>query len=344
MITRVKNSLIEYLNKFNKQSVLVIGDLMVDEYIHGEVKRISPEAPVPVVKLNNGCNKFFGGAGNVFTNLVSLECKNVGLIGLLGLGDNGKFVEDYVETCNQATSGLFTDPERPTTTKTRIVSQGHHIVRLDKEDNSPTPNCITNLIYDYIYNSVDSHDVVIISDYEKGLLNKVLIRNIVRLCEVTKTPCFVDPKLTNFQYYKNVDLIMPNIKEAQDFTGIEICNAEDANKVAFIIKEKLDCKAVIVKMGEDGMVILGEHHMESTHIPSNAKHVFDVTGAGDTVIATLALAYAAGANILKSAKIANAAAGYVVGESGTTTIDRSILGDEICNIQEDVRCQHLKIL
>jgi len=335
MLQKVRDSLVDHLNKFNKRSVLVIGDLMVDEYIQGEVNRISPEAPVPIVKLDNEYTKFFGGAGNVFNNLVSLDCNVVGLVGLMGLGENGKFIEEHVESCNQSTEGLFTDNNRPTTTKTRIVSDGHQIVRLDREDSSLCPEGIKNLIYKHVYHSVNTYDVVIISDYEKGLLDKYLIEKIICACRAAGTPCFVDPKSKNFQYYKDVDLIMPNLKEAQDFTGIEICNEHDAYDAALSIKLKLDCESIILKMGEGGMLILGQHHMEPTYIPTNAKQVFDVTGAGDTAIATLALAYASGANIIRSAKIANAAAGYVVGQTGTTTIDRSKLGDEICKIKED---------
>jgi len=333
MLQKVENSIIEYLNNFDKKRIMVIGDLMIDEYIEGEVTRVSPEAPVPVVKLNGGCHKSFGGAGNVFTNLISLGCKAVGLVGTIGSDVNGNFIIDHVKSLDQPTNGLFTVPDSPTTTKTRVTSGGHHIVRLDKEDNSLRPESTLDHLYHYIRHIIKDYDVIIISDYEKGLLDKEFIGLIISECHSANVPCFVDPKNHNFKHYKEVDLIMPNINEVLNFTGIEVRNSADAYEAAMAIKLKLDCKTVIVKMGEKGMFVLG-HAVPNIHINSNAKHVFDVTGAGDTAIATLALSYAAGAIISESALIANAAAGYVVGQIGTTTIDRSKLGDEICKIKE----------
>jgi len=325
------NSYNKYLSKTSHLQIIVVGDVMIDKYIEGDITRISPEAPVPVVNLNKTQTSILGGAGNVFNNLISLGCKNVYLSSIIGCDEDGSFINEYIKSKGCSSDCITIDESRPTTVKTRIMSQRQQIVRLDVEDSNNINLFMKESILFGIEKYIKSTNIIIISDYEKGLIDHYLISRIIELSKKYDVPVFVDPKEKNFHLYKNIHTIMPNKIEAEKFVGFLINTEDDIKKAAFHIKNKLNCENVIIKRSEKGMYILNKIN-DSQFIDSNIKQVYDVTGAGDTAISTLAVAYASGATINKSAFISNVAAGIVVGEYRTTSIDIDKLKNKIMEI------------
>lgn len=299
--------------KFSKTGILVIGDLMIDQYIWGKVSRISPEAPVPVVDVTEE-DLLLGGAANVANNVQSLGGK-VFITGAIGMDDKGRILTNKLAEKGFNTDGIIIDRNRTTTIKTRVIAHSQQVVRFDREEKSDIGKSTMSSILKYVESRLHDIKGIIISDYCKGLITKNLIKN---LLELTKSRVFiaVDPKIGHFNYYKGVDLITPNINEASYGSGIAIKDEKTLAAAGEMLLKKLQCKAVIITRGDEGMTLFQENgHI--TSIPTCAKEVYEVSGAGDTVIATLTLCHSAGAGLKESAYVANHAAGVVVGKVGT---------------------------
>jgi D-beta-D-heptose 7-phosphate kinase/D-beta-D-heptose 1-phosphate adenosyltransferase len=300
---------------------MVIGDIMLDEYIEGTVDRISPEAPIPVVNLVNSRHRDvrLGGAANVFNNLVSLGCKNVYMCGIIGNDRDGHFVHDKLDGLGMATGGLVVDKKRPTINKTRIIAHNQQVIRLDREDRSPISTRSRNKLINYIRSCMDHLDAIIFSDYEKGVITEELIKAILPLAVQKKITIAVDPKFVNFKYFTDATIVVPNRKEASGFARQEIHTPEDERAAARYIMEYLGAQCVLLKLGERGMRLVDNRGGDEL-IQTAAEQVYDVTGAGDTVISALVLARAAGAAWSEAARIANVAAGIVIHYIGTTAV------------------------
>lgn len=321
----------DYLKKFSTTGILVIGDLMVDQYIWGKVKRISPEAPVPVVEVDNE-DLQLGGAANVANNIISLGGK-VFIAGTIGQDELGKLLVNKFREKGFNTDGIIIDGKRPTTVKTRVIAHSQQVVRFDREVKSDISRSTLSLIIDYVKSCLPHIKGIIISDYSKGLITKSLIRKIREVAGPKKFIA-VDPKVGHFDYYKGVSLITPNINEASFGAGIEIVDEKTLIAAGKALLKKLQCSAVMITRGDEGMSLF-EKNGRITHIPTCAREVYDVTGAGDTVIATLTLSHAAGATLTDAAITANHAAGIVVGEVGTSVAtQRGILNSmKSCKLQ-----------
>ncbi len=299
---------------------------MLDEFIWGEARRISPEAPAPVVEVRRE-TWHLGGAGNVVSNLLELGARAVP-IGVVGADEAAKMLRERFAERNARIDGVITDASRPTTRKTRVVAssgrQYQQIVRADREDRSPVSNVVEDRIIAAFNQAVSSADAVIISDYDKGLLTPRLLGAVIRASRSRAKMVCVDPKIRNFTHYREVDVITPNQSEAERASGVEITDNSSLSAAARRIRELTSCKNVLITRGEHGMSLLGADG-ELTHIPTMAREVYDVTGAGDTVIATLTLALVSGARLDEAAIIANTAAGVVVGKVGVTPVSRDEL-------------------
>lgn len=302
--------------KFPETGVLVIGDLMVDRYIRGKVTRISPEAPVPVVEVSEE-NLLLGGATNVANNILSLGGK-VFITGVIGNDNMGRVLMRLLKEKGINTGGVMTVRERPTTVKTRIYAHDQQVVRFDRETKSEIDNATVSMILDYIKRCLPQIKAIILSDYCKGVITRKLV---AKLLKITGSKIFVsaDPKIGHFDYYSGVSLITPNIQEASFGSGINIVDEQSLVNAGKNLLKKLRCRAILITRGSEGMTLF-EKSGKVTHIPTYAKEVYDVTGAGDTVIASFSLCHSAGAVLADSARFANHAAGIVVGETGTAVV------------------------
>jgi len=326
------------IRKFNKAKILVIGDLILDEYIWGSVERISPEAPVPVLWANK--RTFVpGGTANVANNICSLGAK-VSLLGVTGDDANSKILFAELKKRKINTQGIFIERKRHTTVKTRILAGHQQVVRVDWEHTHDLPEELNAKILKYIEKNISSFDAVIIEDYGKGVINVELLGRLVSLARAHKKIITVDPKEENFQYYHGVTAITPNRKELENairnlkikdnsnrfkINTDRLFTDKDIDSAARQIAEYLNLDSILVTLGEQGMKLL-EKNGRLTHIPTVAQEVFDVSGAGDTVISSFTLALCAGASKLEAAHIANFAAGIVVGKLGTAvTNSRELL-------------------
>lgn len=312
----------EILNLFPNRRLIVLGDLMLDEFIWGEVRRISPEAPVPVVEVKRE-SWHLGGAGNVVSNLLELGAK-ASPIGIIGDDEAGRLLKHRFAELGATVDGLIVDSSRPTTRKTRIVAHSQQMVRADRESRLPISAEIESQIVAAFHSALAETEVVIISDYDKGLLTPRVLESVIFATQAAGKVVCLDPKIKNFQSYQKVDVITPNQPEAERASGIEIIDDASLIAAAHKIRELLACANVLITRGEHGMSLLDAND-KLTHIPTVAREVYDVTGAGDTVIATLSMALAAGANIVEAAIIANHAAGVVVGKVGTATVSKQEL-------------------
>lgn len=324
------NELRKYIDNFSKTKILVIGDLMIDEYIFGNVDRISPEAPVPVLDVKNE-SFTLGGAGNVVKNLVSLGSK-VSICSAIGFDNTGENLLKMLKDLKVDTRGLLIDPNRKTSTKTRIIAGSQQVVRVDRETRDPINGGIKDDLIGFLEKNIEKYDAIIISDYAKGIISKDIINICVNKAEKKSIPINVDPKEKNFSIYEKVTTITPNLKELSEGIGVRIENEDDILLAAITTLNNLKCKVVLATRGADGMSLFKYGSNESVHIPTFAKKVFDVTGAGDTVISVYTLALVSGANEIESSYIANAAAGYVVGQIGAVSISYENLIKEISDI------------
>jgi len=303
------------LREFKNKKILVIGDLILDRYIRGRVNRISPEAPVPIVEVTDE-DFFLGGASNVAHNIRALGGHST-IVGLTGNDRAGEVLMNIMEQKGIKCGGVFRSI-RPTTVKTRVIAHNQQVVRFDKEDSNKIDGKMFRGLLDYISNVIPDHDAVIISDYKKGVVSSELVRAVLKISKPMNIFVSVDPKIGHFHFYKNVSLITPNIHEASVASGIEIKDEISLINAGRALLKKVLCNAALITRGEHGMSLFEKNKV--SHIPTVARNVYDVTGAGDTVIATFTLAYAAGGNMEEAAVIANHAAGIVVGELGTAVV------------------------
>ena len=306
----------ELFKKFGKTGILVIGDLMIDQYIWGRVKRISPEAPVPVVEVTEE-NLLLGGAANVAHNVLSLGGR-VFIAGTIGEDDTGNILINKLRENGFNTDGIVKDGKRPTTVKTRVIAHNQQVVRFDREEKTEIQQSTLSLLLEYVRSCLPKIKGIVISDYCKGLVTKKLVKTLLQLAG-KKIFITVDPKIGHFDYYRGVDLITPNTNEASFAAGIDISDNKTLISAGNLLMKKLQCGSVAITRGDEGMTLF-EKTGRITHIPTCAQEVYDVSGAGDTVIATLTLCKAAGAPLSDAAIVANHAAGVVVGKIGTATV------------------------
>lgn len=312
----------KYVEHFAGARIMVIGDIIVDHFIWGTVSRISPEAPVPVVNVTRE-EMLLGGGANVLHNIYSLGGKGV-LCGIIGDDEMGGRLQDLLADLGASCSGLVVG-KRPTTVKTRVVAHGQQVVRFDREQTGlPSAQTIAALL-DFIDKNLVDFDVVVVSDYYKGVISQALMSHLLqRVRELEqetgrRIPVVVDPKPDQPSRFRGATIITPNHLEAEKLSGLQITNEQELIQAAEILRDIFSCEAVLITRGEAGMSLL-EQGEELVTIPTMAREVFDVTGAGDTVIATLALGLAAGASFVEAATLANVAAGIVVGKIGTATV------------------------
>jgi len=306
----------ELFRKFGKTGILVIGDLMIDQYIWGRVKRISPEAPVPVVEVTEE-NLLLGGAANVAHNVLSLGGR-VFIAGTIGEDATGNILINKLRENGFNTDGIVKDGKRPTTVKTRVIAHNQQVVRFDREEKTEIQQSTLSLLLEYVRSCLPKIKGIVISDYCKGLVTKKLVKTLLELAG-KKIFIAVDPKIGHFDYYRGVDLITPNTNEASFAAGIDISDDKTLISAGNLLMKKLQCGSVAITRGDEGMTLF-EKTGRITHIPTCAQEVYDVSGAGDTVIATLTLCKAAGAPLSDAAIVANHAAGVVVGKIGTATV------------------------
>jgi D-beta-D-heptose 7-phosphate kinase/D-beta-D-heptose 1-phosphate adenosyltransferase len=304
------------LEKFKDRKILVVGDLMLDEFLWGKARRIAPEAPVPVVEIERE-TLHIGGAGNVAANLAALGAKPM-VIGVCGNDLNGERLSKEFEKVNVNTESIVKDYSRPTTVKTRIIAHSQHVVRADREKKTPVSSEIEKQLVDNFLSLLPIVDGVVISDYEKGVITLGLLEKTLSVAAKRDIPVCIDPKLKNFEHYQPATVVTPNQNEAESAARMVIENEESLSEIGSRLRAMLGGASVLITRGEGGMSLF-EKGQEAKHVPTIAREVYDVTGAGDTVIATLALGLASGASMLESAILANYAAGVVVGKVGTAT-------------------------
>jgi D-glycero-beta-D-manno-heptose-7-phosphate kinase len=314
--------LTELFSSFGNKRIAVVGDLMIDKYIWGNVGRISPEAPVPVVEVEQETERL-GGAANVANNINSLGGKPISF-GVRGDDSNGILLNKLIEEQHCPTFGIIVDRSRPTTVKTRIIAQGQHIVRIDNEHKKNISPAVQQQLLDALKENISSIDGIIIEDYNKGVVVTALIHEIITLARKHDKIVAVDPKFNNFFEYKNVTVFKPNKKELEEAIGKKLNVNEDIENAGVSLLKKLKAESVLLTRGEKGMSLF-EHDGAITHIPTKAREVADVSGAGDTVIATLIMALASGVSIREAAGLANHAAAIVCGEVGIVPIKQDVL-------------------
>jgi rfaE bifunctional protein kinase chain/domain len=319
--------LMKYIDRFSSTRTLVVGDVMLDHYIWGNVSRISPEAPVPVVNVTKE-SVLLGAATNVVNNIHSLGGK-VSVCGVIGHDEAGRQLVHMLRVQGIHTDGLIVENGRPTTIKTRVIAHSQQVVRFDRETKVGIERDTHRRIFEYIKQQQDMGlDAIVLSDYSKGVVTKDLVRDIVKLARKKDIIVSVDPKVNHFGIYSGVTILTPNAKEASVGAKIEIEDDESLFKAGALLVKQLKCNAVLVTRGEHGMSLF-ERGGRVTHIPTTAQEVFDVTGAGDTVISSLTLAMAAGAGMVDAAMLSNFAAGIVVGVVGTATVKPDELKQKI---------------
>lgn len=318
----------QYIQRFPQASVLVVGDLILDHYVMGKVSRISPEAPVPVVHVESESLRL-GGAANVFNNILALGGK-ADLCGVIGADESGRLLMKELGTKRSGRGGVVIDHDRPTTRKSRVIAHHQQIVRYDIEGRSELKAGLQRKILRYVESRLRELSCVVVSDYAKGVVSAGLMSEITRLAALRKVPVIVDPKVEHFGYYKGVTVITPNHIEATQASGLHGDDDQTINEAGAVIRQRLGCQSVLITRGEKGMSLY-ENDGASWHLPTQARQVYDVTGAGDTVIGTLALALSAGASIKNGAILANHAAGIVVGMVGTATVSPKQLAEALQN-------------
>ena len=308
------------------RTILVAGDVMLDEYVWGDVNRISPEAPVPVVEVHHRTYSL-GGAANVAANIASLGGRPL-LLGLIGRDEPADILQTALRTRGIETTGLQVDDSRPTTLKTRIVAQNRQVARLDCEDRSNPTTDLENRMVAWLAERLPEADACVISDYSKGAVSPKLAERLIEFASQAKKPVVVDPKARDFRRYRGATVITPNLLEARLAAGCEDGEELPLGQLAMRLIRRVGSTALLITRGPAGMSLY-RRGMRPLHIPATARAVFDVTGAGDTVVGTLALAIGAGQPLEQAAMLANRAAGIVVGKLGTACVAlEELLEDE----------------
>ena len=303
--------------RFDQAPVLVVGDVMLDRYWHGATNRISPEAPVPVVLFDHEEIRL-GGAANVAHNLRALGAA-VDLIGVIGDDDSAYHLKSELAAKGIHGTGLISDPQRRTTTKLRVVTtRNQQVSRVDFESDDEVGPEIEEALARQVEMRAESAQVVLVSDYQKGVITRRSIAHLLSFANSKNVPVIVDPKVPHIDYYSGATLVTPNHVEAESATNSRIATNEDARKAATALRRRLGVESVLITRGEHGRWL--DHAGQDGYLPASAREVADVTGAGDTVIATLALAIASGATMIEAARLANEAASIVVGKFGAATV------------------------
>ena len=324
MPSLTSNRLKELLAAFRRAKVLVIGDLMLDEFVWGKVSRISPEAPVPVVWVQSE-SLMPGGAENMAHNVRALG-GSVQVIGVLGTDRWGTLLLEELAKRQVETSGLVRDAARPTTVKTRVIAHHQQVVRVDREDQASLTGPVIERVVASVRQHAEAVDAIIIEDYGKGVVTRRLLEAILPWARSHRKIVTVDPKEEHFDLYRQVTAITPNRAEAGGMVGRALETEEAVMSAGEELLRRQQCEGILVTLGEDGMCLF-EQSGRRTRIPTVAQEVFDVAGAGDTVIGTFTLALAAGASMPEAAVIANQAAGIVVGKVGVAvTSPEELLG------------------
>jgi len=314
------------VSEFNKVKILVIGDLILDEFVWGEVSRISPEAPVPVVWVKS--ESFMpGGAANVANNIASLGAR-VYIAGVVGNDERAGILKEGLIEKGINVEGIIADDSRPTTLKTRVVANHQQVVRIDREKVENVSAGALDRIIGRINNIIDEMDAIIIEDYGKGVISARLLEEVLTIAKKKKKIITVDPKEEHFSYYKGVTAITPNHHEAAQAIGMKAKDKQDILNIGKALLGRLNCDGVLVTLGENGMQLF-QKNGAITHIPTVAQEVYDVSGAGDTVISAFTLALALGVDMKDAAYISNIAAGIVVGKVGIAVITQKELIDRI---------------
>jgi len=321
----------ELKNNFKGKRIAVIGDMMLDIYFWGDVKRISPEAPVPVLEVGDEFFRF-GGAANCALNISKLGGVPYP-VGIIGNDTFGNIFKSLLTEQKINHKGIIEDKERPTTAKTRVIADNQHIVRIDKESKETININIQNKIFSYLKKIIENIDGIILQDYNKGVLSSELITQVIELANEHNKLVTVDPKFNNFFIYQNVTVFKPNRKEAEDKLGIKIKTDADISIAGKTLLKKLNAKNVLLTLGEGGIAVFQKGKPER-RMPTKARIVADVSGAGDTVISTLTMALAAGADIYEASYLANYAGGLVCEEVGIVPIEIEKLFNAVTKEEE----------
>jgi len=314
---KLKDKLITLIKDFGNQRILVLGDLILDRFVWGGVSRISPEAPVPVVVVAREEVRL-GGAGNVAANIRALGGSPV-LIGVISNDEAGERLEQEMERLSMKTTGLLLDLGRPTTMKTRIIANHQQVCRVDRESRIAMSEELFDKACDCVGNNLADADALLVSDYGKGFINRKLLADVLPKARKIGKIVAVDPKFQDYRIYSPCTILTPNQKESEFASRVRIRNEQSLKQAAERILKKTQADNLLITRGEEGMALFRPTGY-SRHIPTSAREVFDVTGAGDTVIACLTLAMSAGANPEEAAILANYAAGIVVGKLGTASV------------------------
>lgn len=309
------------LKDFSRVRLLVVGDLVLDEYLWGDARRVSPEAPVPVVHVEDE-SIVLGGAGNVVRNVIALEA-GCEISSVVGMDADGDRVISLLQELGVDAGGVIQVRDRPTTHKTRVVARGQQIVRIDRETDQPISGDVIRRLLDKLTQRVGSMDGAILEDYGKGLLIPQAIREIIACCAKADVPVYVDPK-SELEAFEGAALLKPNLREAEKLSGIRVDDESDLDRMVDRLREITGDSDIVITRGGSGMSLF-EKNRPRCDVATNNREVFDVQGAGDTAIAVLALARAAGASLVEAAVLANAGAGVVVEKAGTATASRDEL-------------------
>jgi rfaE bifunctional protein kinase chain/domain len=322
LVSFTENRLKQLLEDFRGKRIAVVGDLMLDRYFWGSVARVSPEAPVPVVEIESESMRL-GGAANVANNVKSLGADPI-LIGVIGNDNTGTLLRDLIVENAFTSIGLIVADDRPTTVKTRVIAHGQHVVRFDRETKNEISNALQRKIFDVVWQNLHSLDAIIIEDYNKGVVVKSLIKELVDMAEKDKKIITADPKFDNFFEYRGATVFKPNSKELEAAMGVKLVDDVAVEEAGKTLMRRVKAKNILLTRGEKGMTLF-EETGTITHIPAKTRKVADVSGAGDTVISTITVALASGATVREATSLANYAGGVVCGEVGIVPIERDAL-------------------
>jgi rfaE bifunctional protein kinase chain/domain len=335
VLSTLQSDLLAAFRAIKTTPVLVVGDIILDRYIWGDVERVSAEAPVPVLEISRTQDRL-GGAANVAMNLANLGAA-VSLAGFLGKDTEAAIVRGLCESAAILTDGVVVDRNRPTTFKTRVIGRTQQLVRIDREERFLGEESVRGELASVIENKIEKAKCIILSDYAKGVVGKDILAKFQTAKEQGKLslkdrPVMVDPHPANYELYKGMALAKPNRKEAERGSGVKITDVKSAVQAGKILLKRWDAEILVISLSEDGLVIVGAGAEDGIHIPTHAKEIFDVSGAGDTVTALFAAAIAVGATPLVAGTLANLGAGVVVSEVGTMPITAKQLEREINRI------------
>jgi D-beta-D-heptose 7-phosphate kinase / D-beta-D-heptose 1-phosphate adenosyltransferase len=315
-------------------TVLLVGDVMCDHYVFGRINRISPEAPVPVFEKTEEFRRL-GGAANVAANLRALGCA-VRLVSVVGADSGACHVRSLLHEQGIADMWLIEDATRPTTEKTRLVAHQQQVLRVDQESRRPVSDLLAAQLLSHVRSLMKDVDGVVCSDYEKGVCTADVLGPLFALANTLGRPIVVDPKKQNFAQYRGATVLTPNVTEVERATGLGTDTRESLENAVAILLQQSGAKALLVTRGKDGVSLFSPG--PSLHIPSEARDVFDVTGAGDTVIATFSASIMCGFSLAEASRLANVAAGIVVGKIGTAVVSL----DELRTTVNDAKSTHSK--